>query len=95
MSDRLRVIQPSPNSHQRPPIMPGEREPLMTERTSNGDHIARHGALRIRLTRVNRLVTLPVPTQVKTEHRVITREISGDMPPHQMRLRKAVQQHDR
>lgn len=95
MSNHLRMIQPSPDSHQRPPIVPSKREPLKPERTSNSDHIPRHSTLRISRTRVNRLVTLPIPPQVKTDHRVIHREISRDMPPHQMRLRKAVQQDNR
>ncbi len=63
---------------------------------ANCDDVGSHDALGVGISvRVGGLVAVAVAAQVRADHRVIGRQVGGDMPPHQVGLREAVQQHDR
>jgi hypothetical protein len=68
---------------------------IVPERLGHGHDVVRHGALRVGVAGVRRLVAVAVAAQVGTDDGVVAREVGGHVPPHQVGLREAVQEHDR
>jgi hypothetical protein len=94
--DRFGVIEAGPEGDEGSAIVPGEREALVPECLGEGDDVGGHRALGVRgAGRVRGLVARAVATEIGTDDGVVGRELGRDVPPHQVRLREAVEQHDR
>jgi hypothetical protein len=94
--DRLVVVEAGTEGDEGAPVVPSQREALVAERTGERDDVCRHRALGVGGTgRVRGLVARAVAAQVGTDHGVVIRQVRCDVPPHQVRLREAVQKHDR
>lgn len=96
VGDRVGMVQARAERDQGAPVVPGERETFVSQGPGQGDDVGGHRAFRVRRLIVGgRLVARPVPAQVGADHRVVRGEVRRDVPPHQVGLREAVQQHDR
>ncbi len=95
VGDVVRVVEPGPERDQRAAVVPGQSEPVVAESRGQRDDIGGHRALRVRRTAVGRLVAGAVAAQVGADHRVVAGQVGRDVPPDQVGLREAVQQHDR
>ena len=94
--DRLGVVEAGTEGDEGAPVVPSQREALVAERTGERDDVRGHRALGVgRTGRVRGLVARAVAAQVGADHGVVLRQLRCDVPPHQVRLRKAVQKHDR
>jgi hypothetical protein len=94
--DRLGVVEAGAEGDEGAAVVPGQREALVAERTGEGDDVGGHRALGVGGTGgVRGLVARAVAAQVGADDGVVSRELRCDVPPHQVRLREAVQQHDR
>jgi hypothetical protein len=96
VGDRAGVVEAGPDCHQGAPVVPGQGEPVVAERAGQGDDVGGHGPFGVGdAVRVGRLVTGAVAAQVGNDDGVVGGQVGGHVPPHQMGLREAVQQHDR
>jgi hypothetical protein len=79
--DGVAVVERQPAGHAGAPVVPGDDEPLVRERSHRLHLVLRHRPLRVRLvTRIRpRLLALPVAAEIR---------------PHHVRLRVAVQEED-
>src|SRR3712207_8033924 len=78
-------------------IMPSDREARKSKPLHHGHHVLGHGPLRIwRMVRGgDRAAAAPVAAKVGADDRKVAGEQRRDAAPHQVYLRKAVQQEDR
>ena len=78
-------------------VVSGDREPRESEPLHHAHHVLRHGTLRVwRVVRRGRRTTAaPITAKIRADDREVTREQRRDAAPHQVRLRKAVQQENR
>ncbi|GAB3957359.1 hypothetical protein GCM10027614_72640 [Micromonospora vulcania] len=96
VTDRLRMVEPGPERDQGAPVVPGQREALVAERTGQRHDVGGHRALGVPgAVGVDGLVAVAVPAQVGADDRVVGGQVGRDVPPHEVGLREAVQQHDR
>jgi hypothetical protein len=98
MGDRLGVVEARADGDQRAPVVPRQGETLVAQSAGERDDVGGHGALGVRVpvgAGVDGLVAGAVAPQVGTDDGVVGREVGGHVPPHQVRLRESVQQHDR
>jgi hypothetical protein len=95
VADRVRVVKAGPDRDKRPPVVTGQGEPVVPEGPGESHDVGRHGPLGIGTRPVfGRLVAVTVAAQVGADHGVLRGQGGGDVPPHQVSLREAVQQHD-
>jgi len=78
-------------------IVSGDHEALESELPHHGDDIGCHRPLGVRrmVGQRGRATAVAVAAQVGADDREPLGEPRRNVPPHQMRLRKAVQQHQR
>ncbi|CAM4468875.1 hypothetical protein NONI108955_31735 [Nocardia ninae] len=75
--------------------MAGEGEASVAEGAGDGDDVGGHGALGVGgAVDVGGLVAVAVTAQVGADDGVVGGEVGGDVAPHEVGLREAVQQHD-
>ncbi len=95
VGDRVGVVESGAEGDQGTAVVPGEREPVVAQGAGEGDDVGGHGALGVTgAVGLGGLVARAVATQVGADHGVVGREVGGDMAPHEVGLREAVQQHD-
>lgn len=96
MGDRLRVVEGRADRHEGAPVVTGQREPVVPERAGERDGVGGHGALGVRVGGCGGgFVARAVSAQVGADDGVVGGEFDGDVPPHEVGLREAVQEHDR
>jgi hypothetical protein len=93
VGDRRRVVEAGADGDQRAPVVAGQGEPVMAQLVRQRDDVGGHGPLGVDVA--HRLVARAVAAQVGTDDGVVGGEVRGDVPPHEVGLREAVQQHDR
>src|SRR6059058_6020279 len=78
-------------------VMPGDREARKAKPLHDDHHVLRHGALRIwcMVLGRDRATAAPIATQIGADYRKVTGKYRRDAAPHQVCLRKTVQQEDR
>ena len=90
--DRLRVVESGAEGHERAAVMAGEGEALVAEGRGQRDDVGGHRALVVARRRACRCRRTRAGRGRSPCGR---RERGGDVAPHQVRLREAVQEHDR
>ncbi len=78
-------------------IVPGDAEARKSEPLHHDDHVLRHGPLRIGrvIGRGRRAAALSIAAQIGAHDGELARQQRRDVAPHQVRLRKTVQQQQR
>src|SRR5437773_11062211 len=78
-------------------VMPGDREARKAKPLHDDHHVLRHGALRIwcMVLGRGRATAAPIATQIGADYRKVTGKHRRDAAPHEVCLRKTVQQEDR
>src|SRR5437867_2491700 len=78
-------------------VMPGDREARKAKPLHDDHHVLCHGALRIwcMVLGRGRTTAAPIATQIGADYRKVTGKHRRDAAPHEVCLRKTVQQEDR
>jgi hypothetical protein len=96
VADRVGVVESGAEGDEGAAVVSGQREALVPQRAGQLDDVGGHGPLGVDgLVGGGGFAARAVPAQVRSDHGVVGRQVGGDVPPHQVRLREAVQEHDR
>jgi hypothetical protein len=96
LRDQVRVVQGQPVAHPGAPVVTDDGELVEAELAHHQRLVPGHRALRVGLVgrAARRLAAVAVTTQVGEDNRMILGEDRGDVMPHDVGLRVAVQQQD-
>ena len=95
--DTLRMIEGEPIGDASAPVVTRQRKPIEAEACHHLDHVARHCPFGVRrmIGRGGRLPARAITSQVGADHREIRRQRGRHRAPHDVRLRKAMEQQQR
>lgn len=93
--DRPGVVQSCAEGDQRTAVVADQGKLLVSQSISDLDGVCCHGSLCIGVgIAFGGFVAVTVTTQIRADDGVVGREVSRDVPPHQVGLWKSVQQDD-
>jgi len=95
--DPVRVVESHAIGDATAAIMSDERKARKPKPLHHSHHVLRHGALRIgrMVWRGDRAAALPIAAKISADNGKVVRKQRRDAVPHQVSLRKAVQQENR
>lgn len=93
MRDAPRVVESGPDPDEGAAVMTDQTEPIRPDGAHDTEDVACHGGFRVGLGRDrSRLVAGAVAAQIGHDDLVGVSELAGDVAPHEVRLREAVEQ---
>src|SRR5215212_9508200 len=95
--DTIRMVKGHAIGDATATIMSSDREARKSKPLHHGHHVLRHGSLRIwrMVPGGGRAAAAPVAAKIDADNRKVAGKQRRDAAPHQVRLRKAVQQENR